>query len=165
MAAARRKGKSLSPTVLFGLLPHIGEPLSGEKLGPYGTCSSVSEPGGRSSVGIGRSLSYCPAPCSSRFEFERQGQLKGREWVAGLLPASVRDRAAAWRRQVGGGALVAEASGGAALSERRCFWSLRRCTGLYLEVRGTASRTVGFPLEIRGEFPSAALSVPLFPLA
>lgn len=92
MAAAGRKGKILSPTIPFGLLPHSGEPLSGGKLRlpqPHGTCSSGSESGGRSSAGIGRSLPYFPPPGPQDLSLRGRGGSKGESLRLGLgRPAS-----------------------------------------------------------------------------
>lgn len=88
MAAGRRKGRSLSPTILLGSSPtsEILLPVeTGACAEPHGTCSSSLEPGRRGSASIGPRLLYCPAPCSVELEPSRRA---ARSWRG--LPRSAR---------------------------------------------------------------------------
>lgn len=146
MAAARRKGKSPSPTILFGLLPHSGEPLSGGRLRlpqPHGTCSSVQPAVGGARPGLGAASPLIPPPDPQDLSLRGWGGREGgspREAAAGERPRPSCSREEAGRGRGAGG----RSRGGIALPQRRCLWSLRSgCTGVCLEGPGAASCTAG----------------------
>uniref|UniRef100_A0A8C0PIF3 NFKB inhibitor interacting Ras like 1 n=2 Tax=Canis lupus familiaris TaxID=9615 RepID=A0A8C0PIF3_CANLF len=133
MAAARRKGKSPSPTILFGLLPHSGEPLSGGRLRlpqPHGTCSSVQPAVGGARPGLGAASPLIPPPDPQDLSLRGWGGREGgspREAAAGERPRPSCSREEAGRGRGSGG----RSRGGIALPQRRCLWSLRSgCTGM-----------------------------------
>ncbi|XP_022264284.2 NF-kappa-B inhibitor-interacting Ras-like protein 1 isoform X1 [Canis lupus baileyi] len=138
MAAARRKGKSPSPTILFGLLPHSGEPLSGGRLRlpqPHGTCSSVQPAVGGARPGLGAASPLIPPPDPQDLSLRGWGGREGgspREAAAGERPRPSCSREEAGRGRGSGG----RSRGGIALPQRRCLWSLRSgCTVIYPDRR------------------------------